>query len=49
MDGSDMTDTGRTRRYKRVSLIVGIMLAILIVVAVGICVGAFVMVSPMIG
>ena len=44
-----MTDTLRARRLKRVAVIAGITLVILILVAVGIYVGAFVILSPMMG
>ena len=43
-----MTDP-RTRRPKRVAVIAGITLVILIALAVGIYVGAFVILSPMMG
>ncbi len=43
-----MTDL-RTRRLKCVAVIAGIMLVILIVLAVGIYVGVFVVLSPMMG
>jgi hypothetical protein len=46
MDEADMTDTLRVRPLKRVAVIAGIALVILIVVAVGIYVGAFVIVFP---
>jgi hypothetical protein len=49
MDGPDVTDTLRTRRLKRVAVIAGITLVILIAIAVGIYVGAFVILSPMMG
>ena len=49
MDGPDMTDTLRTRRLKRVAVIAGIMLVVLIVIAIGIYVGAFVILSPVMG
>jgi hypothetical protein len=48
MDGPDMTDL-RTRRLKRVAVIAGITLGVLIVLAVGIYVGVFVILSPMMG
>jgi hypothetical protein len=43
-----MTDL-RTRRLKRVAVIAGITLVILIVLAVSIYVGVFVILSPMMG
>jgi len=49
MDRPDTTDALRTRRLKRVAVIAGITLVILIVVAIGIYVGAFVILSPMMG
>ena len=49
MDGSDTTEAVRTRRLKRIAVIAGITLAILIVIAVVIYVGAFVILSPMMG
>jgi hypothetical protein len=45
----DVTGTLRTRRLKRVAVIAGITLVILIAIAVGIYVGAFVILSPMMG
>jgi hypothetical protein len=48
MNGPDMTDL-RTRRLKRVAVIAGIALVILIAVAVSIYVGVFVILSPMMG
>ena len=48
MDRPDTTDI-RTRRLKRVAMIAGMALVILIIVAVGIYVGAFVILSPMMG
>jgi len=44
-----MTDTLSVRRLKRAAVIAGIALVILIVVAVGIYVGTFVILSPMMG
>jgi hypothetical protein len=41
--------TARTRRIKRIALIAGITLAILILVTVAIYLGAFVILSPMMG
>jgi hypothetical protein len=49
MDGAGMTETLRTRRLRRLALIAGITLVILIAVAIGIYVGAFVILSPMMG
>jgi uncharacterized membrane protein len=49
MDGPDTTDTLRTRQLKRVAVIAGITLMVLIVIAIGIYVGAFVILSPMMG
>jgi hypothetical protein len=48
MDRPDTTDI-RTRWLKRVAMIAGMALVILIIVAVGIYVGAFVILSPMMG
>jgi hypothetical protein len=47
-DGADTTDL-RTRQLKRVAVIAGITLLILVVLAVGIYVGVFVIVSPTMG
>ncbi|WP_165759319.1 hypothetical protein [Mycobacterium decipiens] len=49
MDKTAVTDPLRTRRLKRIAVIAGITLGALIVVAVGIYVGAFVILSPMMG
>lgn len=49
VDGPDTTDMGATRRLRRVAVIAGITLDVLIVVAAGIYVGVFVIVSPMMG
>jgi hypothetical protein len=49
MDEPDVTDPPRTRTVKRVAVIAGIMLVIFIVIAVAIYVGAFVILSPMMG
>jgi len=49
MDEPDVTDPPRTRTVKRVAVIAGIMLVILIAVAIAIYVGAFVILSPMMG
>jgi hypothetical protein len=46
MDGPDTTDTLGTRRLKRIAVVAGITLAVLIVIAIGIYVGAFVILSP---
>ncbi|HWF28562.1 MAG TPA: hypothetical protein VG327_09315 [Mycobacterium sp.] len=48
MDGPDTTDI-KTRRLKRVAVIAGITLVVLIIIAIGIYVGAFVILSPMMG
>jgi hypothetical protein len=49
MDDAEMPDTLRARRLKRVAVIAGITLVILVVAAVAIYVGAFVILSPMMG
>jgi hypothetical protein len=49
MGEADVTETVRTRRLKRVAVIAGIALVILLLVAVGIYVGAFVILAPMMG
>ena len=49
MDGAGITDARRTRTLKRVAVIAGITLVVLIALAVGIYVGAFVILSPMMG
>jgi uncharacterized membrane protein len=49
MDEADMPDTLRARRLKRVAVIARIALVILILVALGIYVGAFLILSPMMG
>lgn len=49
MGDADTTDTARTRTLKRVAVIAGITLAALLVVAIGIYIGAFVILSPMMG
>jgi hypothetical protein len=49
MDGPDITDAPQTRTLKRVAVIAAITLVVLIAVAVGIYVGAFVILSPMMG
>ncbi|BBZ49230.1 hypothetical protein H7H82_08960 [Mycobacterium heidelbergense] len=48
MDGPETTDL-RARRLRRVAVIAGITLLALIILAVGIYVGAFVILSPMMG
>jgi putative Ca2+/H+ antiporter (TMEM165/GDT1 family) len=48
VDGPNMTDL-RGRRLRRIAVIAGITLAVLIVLAVSIYVGAFVILSPMMG
>ena len=49
MNGPDTTDTVRTRGLKRVAVVAGITLVVLIVIAIAIYVGAFVILSPMMG
>ncbi len=49
MEGLDTTDTDRTRRLPRVAVIAGVMLVVLLIVAVGVYVGVFVILSPMMG
>jgi uncharacterized membrane protein len=49
MEDADTTDALRTRRLRRVAVIAGITLVVLLLVAVGIYVGAFVILSPMMG
>jgi hypothetical protein len=49
MNEPDTTDALRTRRLRRVAVIAGITLVVLLLVAVGIYVGAFVILSPMMG
>lgn len=49
MDGPDTTDTHRTRLFERIAVIAGVTLIVLLVVAVGIDVGVFVTLSPMMG
>jgi uncharacterized membrane protein len=46
MGAADTTDRLRAYRLKRVAVIAGIALIVLILVAVGIYVGAFVILSP---
>ncbi|WP_375483242.1 hypothetical protein [uncultured Mycobacterium sp.] len=49
MDEADTTDPARTRNLGRVALIAVITLVVLILVAVGVYVIAFVILSPMLG
>ncbi|BBY11799.1 hypothetical protein [Mycobacterium marseillense] len=49
MDGPETTDADRTRRLRRIAVIAGVTLIVLLVVAVGIYVGVFVILSPMMG
>jgi hypothetical protein len=49
MDASDATGKPRTRTLGRIAVIAGITLVLLIVIAVGIYVGAFMILSPMMG
>jgi hypothetical protein len=49
MGGPDTTATLRTRRLKRVAVIAGITLVALVVIAIGIPVGAFVILPPVMG
>ena len=49
MDGADVTEAPRTRTLKRVAVIAGITLVVLIAVTVCIYVGAFVILAPMMG
>jgi len=49
MAGADLTGTLRARLCKRVAVIAGIALIILICWAIGMYVAAFVILSPMIG
>jgi hypothetical protein len=49
MSGPDATDTARTRRPVRIAVIAGITLVVLIVLAVGIYIGVFVVLSLMMG
>lgn len=49
MDDADVTDTVQRRRLKRIAVVAGITLVVLILVAVGIYLGAFVILSPMMG
>jgi len=49
MDPSEKADIERTRRVRRIALISVITLAILVLIAVGIYVVAFVILSPVIG
>jgi hypothetical protein len=45
----DAPDAASARRLRRVAVIAGITLAVLIVLAVGIYVGVFVILAPMMG
>jgi uncharacterized membrane protein len=49
MDARQMAEIERTRRIRRIALISVIMLAVLVLIAVGIGVFAFVVSSPMTG
>jgi hypothetical protein len=50
MDSSDTTEIDRTRRIRRIALLISVIpLVILVLIAVGICVIAFVILSAMIG
>jgi hypothetical protein len=49
MDEPDVTDPPRTRTVKRAAVIAGIILVIFIAITVAIYVGAFVILSPMMG
>jgi hypothetical protein len=49
MDPSEKAEIERTRRVRRIALVSVITLAILVLIAVGIYVVAFVILSPMIG
>jgi hypothetical protein len=49
MDDSESTQIQRTRRLRRAALIAVITLAVLVLVAVGVYIIAFVILSPMIG
>jgi hypothetical protein len=49
MDAPDTTGKPRTRTLGRIALIAGITLVLLIVIAVAIYVGAFMILSPMMG
>jgi hypothetical protein len=49
MDAADATGKTRTRTLGRIAVIAGITLVLLIVIAVGIYVGAFMILSPMMG
>lgn len=46
MREADITDTVRTRRLKRIAVIAVITLVLLILIAVGIYIGAFVILAP---
>ncbi len=45
----ETTDTATARRLKRIAVIAGITLVVLIALAVGIYVGVFVILAPMMG
>ncbi|BBZ73810.1 hypothetical protein MPRS_49030 [Mycobacterium paraseoulense] len=49
MDGPETTETLRTRRLRRVAMAAGTPLAVVVVLAVSIYVGVFVILSPMLG
>jgi hypothetical protein len=49
MDGSESTEIQRTRRLRRTAVIALITLAVLVLIAVGVYIIAFVILSPMIG
>ncbi|VBA35868.1 hypothetical protein LAUMK136_01176 [Mycobacterium attenuatum] len=49
MHERDVTDTIRARRLRRIAVIAGISLVVLIAVAAAIYVGAYVILSPMMG
>ncbi|MGD1240896.1 hypothetical protein [Mycobacterium seoulense] len=49
MEGPETTGTVRTRRLRRVAMAAGIALAVVVVLAVSIYVGVFVILSPMMG
>jgi hypothetical protein len=49
MDATDTTGKPQTRTLKRVAVIAAVTLVLLIVIAVGIYFGAFMILSPMMG
>jgi hypothetical protein len=49
MDASESTQIQRTRRLRRAAVIAVITLAVLVLIAVGVYIIAFVILSPMIG